>query len=305
MNVLVTGASGYVGAALIPRLTRDGHDVRAFARDPRRVRGGVPVVQGDAVTGRGLDEALAGIDTAYFLIHSMETAAGSENGFADRDRRAARTFAEAARRAGVGRVVYLGGPVPAEGRPSPHLSSRLEVEEILLDAVGEGVAFRASIVIAAASRSFRFLVRLVERLPVMALPPWRENRTQPIDGRDVTEFLARAADHPAAAGQSLDIAGPDVLTYGEMIDRIRDAMLLGRPALRLGVTATPLASRVAAALASEDHALIGPLMEGLTTDLLPRDDRAAPLLGVRLHSFDAAVERALRDWEESEPLAAR
>jgi uncharacterized protein YbjT (DUF2867 family) len=305
MNVLVTGASGYVGAALIPRLSRDGHSVRAFARDPRRVRGGIPVVPGDAVTGRGLDEALAGIETAFFLIHSMETATGSENGFADRDRRAAEAFAAAARRAGVTRVVYLGGPVPAEGRPSGHLASRLEVEEILLDAVDEGVAFRASIVIAAASRSFRFLVRMVERLPVMALPPWRENRTQPIDGRDVTEFLARAADSPAAAGQSLDIAGPDLLTYGEMIDGIRDAMLLGRPALRLGLTATPVASRVAAALAGEDHALIGPLMEGLGTDLLPRDHRAAELLGVRLHSFDAAVERALRDWEEAEPLAAR
>jgi uncharacterized protein YbjT (DUF2867 family) len=308
MHVLVTGASGYVGAALIPRLQRDGHEVRAFARDPRRVRGGVPVVAGDAVTGKGLEEALEGIRTAYFLIHSMETmetAAGSENGFAHRDRQAAEQFAHAARRAGVERVVYLGGPVPQEGRPSPHLASRLEVEEILLDAVDEGVAFRASIVIAAASRSFRFLVRMVERLPVMALPRWRDNRTRPIDGRDVTEFLARAADHPAAAGQSLDIAGPDVLTYGEMIERIREAMLVGRPALRLGMTATPLASRVAAALAEEDHALIGPLMEGLRTDLLPRDERAADLLGVRLHSFDSAVERALRDWEETEPLAAR
>jgi uncharacterized protein YbjT (DUF2867 family) len=305
MNLLVTGASGYVGAALIPRLQREGHDVRAYARDPGRVRGKVPVVQGDAITGHGLDVALEGIDTAYFLIHSMETATGAENGFADRDRRAASQFAEAAQRAGVNRIVYLGGPVPAEGRTSPHLASRLEVEEILLGAVSEGVALRASIVIAAASRSFRFLVRLVERLPVVALPPWRENRTRPIDGRDVTEFLVRAADHPAAAGQSLDIAGPDVLTYGEMIDRIREAMLVARPALRLGVAATPVASRVAAALAGEDPALIGPLMAGLGTDLLPRDDRAAGLLGVRLHSFDAAVERALRDWEEAEPLAAR
>jgi len=312
-NVLVTGASGFVGAALIPRLQRDGHDVRAFGRAAGRVRDAVPVVEGDAVTGAGLDAALEDVDCAYFLIHSMETVgrpapsaeAVPSGDFAERDRRAARAFAEAARRAGVRRVVYLGGLVPADAPPSPHLASRLEVERVLLDAAPEAVAFRASIVIAAASRSFRFLVRLVERLPVLALPAWREHRTQPIDGRDVIEFLARAAAAPGLAGRSLDIAGPDVVSYADMIERIRDAMVVGRPALRLGLEATPVASRVAAAIAGEDHALIGPLMEGLSHDLLPRDDAAAELLGVRLHTFDAAVERALRDWEAAEPLAAR
>jgi uncharacterized protein YbjT (DUF2867 family) len=305
-NVLVTGASGFVGAALIPRLQRDGHDVRAFGRAAGRVRAKVPVVEGDAITGAGLDAALHGVECAYFLIHSMETA-GTANGgdFAERDRRAAGAFAEAARRAGVRRVVYLGGLVPADAPPSPHLASRLEVERILLGAAPDAVAFRASIVIAAASRSFRFLVHLVERLPVLALPAWREHRTQPIDGRDVIEFLARAATAPGLAGRSLDIAGPDVVSYADMIERIRDAMVVGRPALRLRLEATPVASRVAAAIAGEDHALIGPLMEGLSHDLLPRDTEAAVLLGVRLHSFEAAVERALRDWEAAEPLAAR
>jgi uncharacterized protein YbjT (DUF2867 family) len=305
-NVLVTGASGFVGAALIPRLQRDGHDVRAFGRAAGRVRAKVPVVEGDAVTGAGLDAALDGVQCAYFLIHSME-AAGTANGgdFAERDRRAARAFAEAARRAGVPRVVYLGGLVPADAPPSPHLASRLEVERILLAAAPDAMAFRASIVIAAASRSFRFLVRLVERLPVLALPAWREHRTRPIDGRDVIEFLARAAAAPGLAGRSLDIGGPDVVSYADMIERIREAMVVGRPALRLRLEATPVASRVAAAIAGEDHALIGPLMEGLSHDLLPRDSAAAELLGVRLHSFDAAVERALRDWEAAEPLAAR
>ena len=306
MKVLVTGASGFVGAALIPRLQRDGHDVRAFGRAAGRVRAKVPVVEGDAVTGAGLDAALEGVECAYFLIHSMETAGVANGGdFAERDRRAAGAFARAAGRAGVRRVIYLGGLVPPDASPSHHLASRLEVERILLDAAPEAVAFRASIVIAAASRSFRFLVRLVERLPVLALPAWRKHRTQPIDGRDVIEFLARAAGAPEIAGRSLDIAGPDVLSYAEMIERIRDAMVVGRPALRLGLEATPVASRVAAAIAGEDHALIGPLMEGLSYDLLPRDDAATGLLGVRLHSFDAAVERALRDWEAAEPLAAR
>ena len=305
-NVLVTGASGFVGAALIPRLQRDGHAVRAFGRAAGRVRAAVPVVEGDAVTGSGLDAALDSVECAYFLIHSMETA-GTANGgdFAERDRRAAGAFAEAARRAGVRRVIYLGGLVPPDASPSHHLASRLEVERILLDAAPEAVAFRASIVIAAASRSFRFLVHLIARLPVLALPAWRDHRTQPIDGRDVIEFLARAVAAPGLGGRSLDIAGPDVVTYAEMIERIREAMVVGRPALRLRLEATPVASRVAAAIAGEDHALIGPLMEGLSQDLLPRDAAAADLLGVRLHSFGAAVERALRDWEAAEPLAAR
>jgi uncharacterized protein YbjT (DUF2867 family) len=309
MRILVTGASGYVGAALAPRLVAAGHEVRAFARDPARVAAagvrGVDVVTGDAVTGAGLDRALEGIEAAYFLIHSMEAAAGP-NGFASRDRVAAQRFAEAARAAGVRRVVYLGGLVPRGQAASAHLASRLEVEETLLGAAPESVAFRASIVIGARSRSFRFLVRLVERVPVMPLPAWRVHRTAPVDGRDVLAFLEAAVTSPAVTGPlSLDIGGPDVVTYEALIERIRDALLLGRPKLRLGFNLTPVASVVAAAIAGEDHALIGPLMEGLDGDLLPRDDRAADLLGVRLHRLDAAIDHALGEWERSEPLAAR
>ena len=303
MNVLVTGATGFVGAALIPRLMAAGHAVRAFARRPEAVAPGVEVVAGDAVVGTGLDAALDGIDCAYYLIHSMEP--GIEN-FDARDRRAATNFADAARAAGVGRVIYLGGLVPEGKEASMHLASRLEVERLLHEAAPASIALRASIVIGARSRSFRFLVRLVERVPVMALPAWRNYRTQPIDARDVLAFLeAAATTERARGGLSLDIAGPDVVTYGELVERIRDALLLGRPAVRLGFNLTPVASRVAAAIAGESHALVGPLMEGLDGDLLPRDDDAAGLLGVRLHRLDAAIERSLRDWEALEELAAR
>jgi uncharacterized protein YbjT (DUF2867 family) len=305
MNVLVTGATGFVGAALIPRLEAGGHSVRAYARRPDAVAAGVEVVAGDAVAGTGLGAALEGIDCAYYLIHSMEPSA--DGSFADRDRRAATNFAEAALAAGVGRVVYLGGLVPEGKEASPHLASRREVERILLqEAAPAAVALRASIVIGARSRSFRFLVRLVERIPVMALPAWREHRTQPIDERDVLAFmLASATTQHAGGGLSLDIAGPDVVTYGELVERIRDALLLGRPSVRLGFNLTPVASRVAAVIAGESHELVGPLMAGLDGDLLPRDNSARKLLGVRLHSLDAAIERSLREWEAVEELAAR
>jgi uncharacterized protein YbjT (DUF2867 family) len=310
MNVLVTGATGAIGATLVPRLAAAGHRVRAFARDPSRVTDPAvsEVVRGDAVAGTGLTDALEGVQAAYFLIHSMETATAATapgGGFAARDRRAAERFAAAATAAGVRRVVYLGGLVP-RGTASPHLASRLEVEEALLGAAPEAVALRASIVIGARSRSFRFLVRLVERVPVMPLPDWRENRTAPIDARDVTAFLLAAGTADVVDGPlSLDIGGPEVMTYAAMIERIRDALLLGRPRLDLPVRLTAVASRVAAAIAGEDPALIAPLMGSLGSDLLPRDDRAAALFGVRRHGFDAAVERALREWEDAEDLAGR
>jgi uncharacterized protein YbjT (DUF2867 family) len=308
VQILVTGVSGYVGAALVPRLQREGHAVRGFARSPARVAAaGVELddlVVGDAQTGRGLDEALEGVDVAYYLIHSMEAAAAGA--FPAAEAAAATAFAAAAEDARVRRIVYLGGLVPPDAPLSRHLASRLAVEEALTTAVPEPIAFRASIVIGARSRSFRFLVRLIERIPVLALPSWREHRTAPIDGRDLLEYLARAATAPAQhARRSWDIGGPDVMTYGAMIARIAEAMLVRRPIVPVDLTLTPLASVVGAAIAGEDPALIEPLMESLTHDLLLRDDGAAEAFGVRLHRFDAAVERALREREREEELAAR
>ena len=306
MRTLVTGITGYVGSTLAPALREAGHEVRGFTRDASRVRAEIDeVVEGDALAGRGLDEALDGVDVAYYLIHSME--ASADGGFDVAERRSAEHFAEAAARAGVRRVVYLGGPVPNDDLPiSRHLASRFAVEETLLGAVPSSIAFRASIVIAAGSRSFVFLVRLIERMPLLALPAWARHRSYPIDGRDVTEYLVRAASAPdAVAGRAWDAIGPELMSYGHMMERIAESMIVGRPKLSLSFSLTPVAAPVAAAVAGEDLGLIGPLMESLEHDLLPQDTGAADAFGVRLHRFDAAVERALRDLETQKEVRAR
>jgi uncharacterized protein YbjT (DUF2867 family) len=304
MRVLVTGITGYVGSRVALRLVRDGHEVHGLSRRPVDSPPGVTMRRGDAVSGAGLERGLDGIEVAYYLIHSMEPAGPSA--FSVRERMAAENFARAAETAGVRRIVYLGGLVPEGGPASAHLASRLEVEKILLGAGDCSVALRASIVIGARSRSFRFLVRLVERMPVLAVPAWGTHRTNPIDERDVVEMLVRAADAEGVCGQSLDAGGSDVVSYGELIERIRDHMLVSRPTISFKrLTLTPIASRISALIAGEQHELIGPLMESLDGDLLVRDNRAPELLGVRLHSLDAAIEHALREWEAGEPLAAR
>jgi uncharacterized protein YbjT (DUF2867 family) len=327
MRILVTGASGFVGSLLIPRLCAEGHTVRALGRDDARIRAALrsstsaaleqlEILTADALSGAGLERGLADVEVAYYLIHSMERPPAGAAPFVERERIAAHTFATAAAAAGVRRIVYLGGLVPqhapgdsharsaARERTSAHLASREQVERILLAAVSDSLALRASIVIGARSRSFRLLVRLVERMPVLTLPAWQRFRTQPIDARDVIEILTAAANVHSPV-RSLDIAGPQALTYGEMLTRLADAMLIGRPAVTLGVNLTGITARVAAAIASEDPELVVPLMEGLQCDLLPADRRAAELFDVRLHSFDSAVEHALAEWERSEPLAAR
>ena len=301
MRILITGPSGAIGEALVRSLAGT-HELRGLAREPSRVAEelSLELINGDALTGRGLERALSGVEVAYYLIHSMERAATES--FAHRDRIAAERFAAAAAHAGVRRIVYLGGLRHGDaGGDSPHLASRGEVERILLDAVPDSIALRASLVIGARSRSFRALVRLIERLPVLPLPPWRRYRTQPIDDRDAIGYLVAAASAPGeVGGHAFDIGGPEVLSYGVMIERISTLMLLARPTVRVPFTLSGMTSALAARVSGAPPELLGPLMGSLESDLLADDGPAREAFAVPLHGFDASVEHALRDWEALE-----
>jgi uncharacterized protein YbjT (DUF2867 family) len=290
VDVLLTGATGYIGGRLLPRLLTDGHRVRCLVRDVSRAQQTLPgeaeIVRGDVVSGGGVAAALEGIDVAYYLVHSM--GAGHAD-FAQRDRDAAHGFAATAQQAGVQRVIYLGG---LESEVSEHLRSRHEVAEVLAADGPPTVHVRAAMVIGSGSASFQILERLVRRLPLMITPRWIDTRSQPVAIGDVVETLARLAtfDDPPAEVQ---LGGAEVLTYREMMQRV--AHVLGKRAPY--VAGTPflsprLSSYWVAGVASQPLGLVRPLVDGLSAEMLVREP---PPPGLNDHplDFEAAVRAAV------------
>ncbi len=298
MEVLVTGATGYIGGRLVPRLLAEGHQVRAMTRSRGRLRdvpwaGQVTVVEADALGGDALDEALAGVQAAYYLVHSI----GEGAEFEDVDRRAAKAFGEACRRAGVQRIVYLGGLTPVDEELSPHLASRAEVGQVLLDSGVPTAVLQAAVILGSGSASFEMLRYLTERLPAMITPKWVNSRIQPIAVRDVLRYLVAAATLPPEVSRRFDIGGPEVLTYLQMMKRyalvagLRRRVIVPVPFLtpRLSGHWVNIVTPVPAALAK-------PLVRSLVNEVVCREqdikqhvpDPPGGLLG-----FDDAVRLAL------------
>ena len=298
-TILLTGATGFVGGHLLAKLSETGR-VRCLVRDAGRLEalGGAETVQADLEEVESLRPALEGIDEVYYLVHSMEPGAGGD--YADRDRRAAENYARIAADCGIRRTIYLGGIRGGEN-PSAHLRSRHEVEQILAGAGDELVALRASMIVGARSASFKTLVEVVARLPVLALPTWRDRHTQPIGIADVVACLDAARGVEPGA---YEIGGPDRLTFETMCQVIAELLGVRRPSFPLPFSSSALESAAAAAVAGADRDELEPLFEGLHGDLVVRGDAVREVFGVTPTPFREAAERAIEELEELRPAAA-
>ena len=297
--MLVAGATGYIGGLLARALRDDGVAVRCLVRDPSRAadldRIGCEVVKGDVLEPDTLGPALDGIETAYYLVHSMGR--GGDADFAARDRAAASNFAAAAKAAGVGRLVYLGGL----GDPgSEHLRSRHHTAEILGESGIPLTYFRAAAVIGAGSESFRVVYYLVKRLPAMVTPRGVDTRTQPVAIADVIAYLREAPRVDAASGREIEIGGPEVTTYGGMMDEMARAMgIRSRPRIPVPLLTPRLSSLWIGLVTPVDAGVAKPLVEGLATETVVRDPSGMELFDVERTPLPEAMRTALTEQEDA------
>lgn len=302
-RVLLTGATGYIGGRLLPVLEESGRPVRCLARRPDHLRtktdGSTEIVGGDLLDRASLAPALDGVDTAYYLVHSM----GSSGDFEEQDRTAAANFASAAGDAGVRRIVYLGGLGSGDDL-SPHLRSRQEVGRILRRSSVPTVELRASIVIGSGSLSFEIIRALVEKLPVMITPRWVRTPTQPIAVEDLVDYLASALDLPAGTAGIFEIGGADRVSYRDLLNEYARQRGLHRTMISVPFL-TPRLSSLWLGLVTPVNARIGrDLIEGLRNPTVVTDDRALRTFDVRPRGIREAIARA-RANEDRELAATR
>jgi len=295
MPILVTGATGYVGAKLVPRLLEDGYRVRVLVRDTKKLRlktwkDDVEAFEGDVLEPATLGPALSGSKVAYYLIHSIV----SGKTFAERDMVAARNFGEAARKAGIKRVIYLGGLGDPETSLSEHLRSRQKTGDILRQCGICLTEFRAAVIVGAGSISFEMIRYLTERIPVMVCPRWVRSRVQPISIDDVIEYLAASLQNQDSAGQIIEIGGADILTYGDMMKRYARVRGLRRLLINVPVLTPKLSSYWVHWVTPVPAAFARPLIEGLRNEVVVTDDKASELFTrIKPAAYESAVQRAL------------
>ncbi|MGQ0630505.1 MAG: SDR family oxidoreductase [Sporichthyaceae bacterium] len=316
MRILVTGATGYIGGRLVPLLLAEGHQVRAVARDPGKLRDvpwakQVEIVAGDVSDAESMTAACDGMDVLYYLVHSL-----TDHGFVNVDRDAATVSAQAAKTAGVSRIVYLGGLHP-DGELSPHLASRKEVGDIFLDCGVPSAVLQAAVILGAGSASFEMLRYLTERLPVMVTPRWVGTRVQPVAVRDVLHYLVGAATLPADVNRTFDVGGPDVLTYRQMMQQYAAvAGLRPRRVIEVPFLTPRLSSHWVNIVTPVPRALAAPLIESLIHEMVCRESdisayvpdppggltgyaRAVELALVRIRAGDVATR-----WSDASLMKA-
>ena len=314
MHILVTGATGYLGGRLVPRLLAEGHRVRCLSRRPERLDGlpwrdRVEVVGGDVLDPRSLAAALSGCDGAFYLVHSM----ASGEHFAEHDRQGATNFRDAADAAGLRRIVYLGGLAPESESLSPHLASRVEVGRILAAGATPTTEIRAAVIIGSGSLSFEMLRYLTEVLPVMVTPRWVRTRCQPIAVGDVLELLTAAIDDPGSASRILDAGGPDVLTYQEMMRAYAaEAGLRRRVIIPVPVLSRRLSSLWVGLVTPLPPSVARPLVESLRHEVVVGEAAAREVFPFQPTPYREAVRLALAAdpagaetrWSDAESVPA-
>lgn len=301
--ILVTGATGYIGGRLIPRLLKAGYSVRAMVRrEPERLARynwyrKIEIVLGDVLEPASLDDAFAGVYAAYYFIHSMRRGGR----FRERDRNAARNFRQAAAKAGVERIVYLGGLGSDSDNLSKHLKSRQETGQILADGPVPVTEFRAAVVVGSGSVSFEMVRHLTERLPIMIHPRWADTRIQPIAIRDVLRYLVQTLSVPESAGKIIEIGAADVQTFGNMMRIYAEVRGLRRIVIRVPLLTPYLSSYWVHWTTPISAEFARPLIEGAINEVVVRDNTARSLFpDIKPLDYRTAVKLALRRIENGE-----